>query len=45
MSGIKDQDIAFELGDARKRYFERTFGKKIDDTLIGEEELVTSHLN
>ena len=22
-----------------------TFGKKIDDTLIGEEELVTSHLN
>ena len=45
MSGIKDQDIAIELGDARRRYFERTFGKKIDDTLIGEEELKTGHLN
>ena len=45
MSGVKDQDIAFELGEARKRYFERTFGKKIDDTLIGEDELETSHLN
>ena len=45
MSGIKDQDIASELGNARRRYFERTFGKKIDDTLIGEEALETSHLN
>ena len=45
MSGIKDQDIAIELGDARRRYFERTFGKKIDDTLIGEEVLETGHLN
>ena len=45
MSGIKDQDIASELGSARRRYFERTFGKKIDNTLIGEEALETSHLN
>ena len=45
MSGIKDQDIASELGSARRQYFERTFGKKIDKTLIGEEALETSHLN
>ena len=36
MSGIKDQDVASELGSARRNYFERTFGKKIDHTLIGE---------
>ena len=45
MSGLKDQDIAGELGDARRRYFERTFGKKIDATLIGEDDLETSYLN
>ena len=45
MSGLKDQDIAGELGNARRKYFERTFGKKIDATLIGEDDLETSHLN
>ena len=45
MSGLKDQDIAGELGDARRRYFERTFGKRIEATLIGEDDLETSHLN
>ena len=45
MSGLKDQDIAGELGDARRRYFERTLGKKIDSTLIGEDDLETSDLN
>ena len=45
MSGLKKQDIAYELGDARRKYFERTFGKKIDATLIGEDDLETSNLN
>ena len=43
MSGLKDQDIAGELGEARRKYFERTFGKKIEATLIGEDDL--DHLN
>ena len=45
MSGLKNTDVAYELGDAKRRYFDKTFGKKIDATLIGEDDLETSDAN